>query len=92
MKKLFIAALLICMWTGWFVYQIVYPPSPKPGEVYLWTSRFHEEDPFLKTKEEDQCKRVLDYKEGYVLYIDSLTHDTFSMRNDLFMFEAKKLK
>jgi hypothetical protein len=82
-----ITVLLVLLWV-----LVIKPKmdasSLKKGQTYEWV--IDDENPFIKPKV--VYFRILDVKDDYVLYYDSIWGDTSSMRVNVFMWDAKRIK
>lgn len=58
------------------------------GDVYCYT--YGEENPFKKPYV--KYHRVIDIKNDYVLYVDTITGDTSSTKTRLFLIDSEKVK
>lgn len=65
--------------------------SVKPGQLYEYKYPNNEKDPF-KTNEFKEYFRVLEIKDGYVLYEDTVKNWKYSTTIEYFLIGSKRIK
>lgn len=65
--------------------------SVKPGQIYEYKYPSNEKDPF-KTTEFKEYFRVLEVKDGYVLYEDTIKNWKYSTTIEYFLIGSKRIK